>query len=350
MFVVVLVWFCCSSWLAFLILTYYSNLMHQFLLHWVICCGGYLIVHTEFFEKDLDFFGIRKKYFLGFSICLSFGRQLCQNCGWAGSEPYVPSHITERSCSNWHSLSIFRLYFISVWNNCPFSLLEHFHFPMKLWIDIYLPNSLTKLIWQPQFSSFSHESLKKCKLMKSWWITDHWYLLAQFESVGITLATFFEVSLKLFLPFLHPNYSRHWFTTQTMTSKKSEIPTHWVKYRKLTIIDCPRSLADIFFNKTCINTKNKKKQLATKNWISVGYSLGMWWNEDQLRQVRRWRHIFFRRWWLIIGSRARVQPYGWPDYPICRGHASWLILPTPGCVFQSGKGDSISLFGYPDPL
>ena len=51
-----------------------------------------------FEEKDLDFFGIRKKYFLGFSICSSFGRQLCQNCGWAGSEPYVPSHITEPPC------------------------------------------------------------------------------------------------------------------------------------------------------------------------------------------------------------------------------------------------------------
>ena len=98
MFVVVVVWFCCSSWLAFLILTYYSNLVHQFLLHWVICFGGYLIVHTEFFEKDLDFFGIRKKYFLGFSICSSFGRQLCQNGGWAGSEPYLPSHITEPPC------------------------------------------------------------------------------------------------------------------------------------------------------------------------------------------------------------------------------------------------------------
>ena len=59
--VVVVVWFCCSSWLAFLTLTYYSNLMHQSLLHWVICFGGYLIVHTEFFEKDLGFFGIRKK-------------------------------------------------------------------------------------------------------------------------------------------------------------------------------------------------------------------------------------------------------------------------------------------------
>ena len=112
MFVVVVVWFCCSSWLAFLILTYYCNLMHQFLLHWVICFGGYLIVHTEFFEKDLDFFGIRKKYFLGFSICSSFGRQLCQNCGWAGSEPYSPSHITEPPCSLKGQLFELLLYFL----------------------------------------------------------------------------------------------------------------------------------------------------------------------------------------------------------------------------------------------
>ena len=63
MFVVVVVWFCCSSWLALLILTYYSNLMHQFSLHWGICFGGYLIVHTEFFEKDLDFLGFAKNIF-----------------------------------------------------------------------------------------------------------------------------------------------------------------------------------------------------------------------------------------------------------------------------------------------
>ena len=35
---------------------------------------------------------------MGFSICSSFARQLCQNCGWAGSELYVPSHITEPPC------------------------------------------------------------------------------------------------------------------------------------------------------------------------------------------------------------------------------------------------------------
>ena len=30
MFVVVVVWFCCSTWLAFLILAYHSNQLHQF--------------------------------------------------------------------------------------------------------------------------------------------------------------------------------------------------------------------------------------------------------------------------------------------------------------------------------
>ena len=67
------------------------NLMHHFLIHWVICFGGYLFVYTPvFFEKKLNF--------CFFSICSSFGRHLCQNCGWAGSEPYVRSHITEPPC------------------------------------------------------------------------------------------------------------------------------------------------------------------------------------------------------------------------------------------------------------
>ena len=39
-----------------------------------------------------------QKIIFGFSICSSFGRQLCQNCGWAGSELYVRSHITEPPC------------------------------------------------------------------------------------------------------------------------------------------------------------------------------------------------------------------------------------------------------------
>ena len=91
MFVVVVVWFCRSSSLDFLISAYLINLMHHFLLHWVTCFRGYLFVHTPvFFEKYLNF--------LCFSICSSFGRQLCQKCGWSGSEPYVQSHITEPLC------------------------------------------------------------------------------------------------------------------------------------------------------------------------------------------------------------------------------------------------------------
>ena len=49
MFVVVVVWFCRSSSLAFLISAYLINLMHHFLLHWVIC---YLFVHTPNFLKN----------------------------------------------------------------------------------------------------------------------------------------------------------------------------------------------------------------------------------------------------------------------------------------------------------
>ena len=55
MFVVV-VWFYCSSWLAFLFLAYLINKKHSFLLHWIFCFGGYLFVHTPiFFEKYLIF-------------------------------------------------------------------------------------------------------------------------------------------------------------------------------------------------------------------------------------------------------------------------------------------------------
>ena len=92
--VVVVVWFCCSFWFAFLISAYHRNLMHQSSLHWVICFGGYLIVHTHlFFWKILGIF----LFFYLFGYLL--GRQLCRNCGWAGSEPHVPWHITESPCS-----------------------------------------------------------------------------------------------------------------------------------------------------------------------------------------------------------------------------------------------------------
>ena len=61
--------------------------MHHFLIHWVICFGGWLSFRSYtifFFEKYLNFWC--------FSICSSFGRQLCQNCGWAGSEHYAIAH------------------------------------------------------------------------------------------------------------------------------------------------------------------------------------------------------------------------------------------------------------------
>ena len=91
MFVVVVVRFCRSSLLAFLILAYLNNLMHHFLLHWVICFGDFLFVHTPFFFlKYLNFWVF---------LCSSFGIQSSQNCGWAGSEPYVRSHITKSPCS-----------------------------------------------------------------------------------------------------------------------------------------------------------------------------------------------------------------------------------------------------------
>ena len=51
----VAVWFCCLSWLAFLILAHIINLMHIIFLHWVICFGGYLFVHTLFFKKYSNF-------------------------------------------------------------------------------------------------------------------------------------------------------------------------------------------------------------------------------------------------------------------------------------------------------
>ena len=75
----VVVWFFWLSWLTCLIIAYLINLRHHFLLHWVICFGGYLFANTFFWKKNQFFF-----IFLGFSICSSFGRQLSQNCGWAG--------------------------------------------------------------------------------------------------------------------------------------------------------------------------------------------------------------------------------------------------------------------------
>ena len=49
MFVDIVVWFCCSSWLAFPIMAELIKLMRLFLFHWVICFGGALFVHKHFF-------------------------------------------------------------------------------------------------------------------------------------------------------------------------------------------------------------------------------------------------------------------------------------------------------------
>ena len=89
--VVVVVWFCPSSSLAFLISALLVKFNASFLTPLSFYFGGYLFVHTPvFFEKYLTF--------LCSSIYSSFGRQLCQNCGWAVSEPYVQSHITGPPC------------------------------------------------------------------------------------------------------------------------------------------------------------------------------------------------------------------------------------------------------------
>ena len=49
----------------------------------------FLFVH-QFFEKKTRFSGV--------AICFSFGRQLCQKFGGAGSEIYVRTHINESPC------------------------------------------------------------------------------------------------------------------------------------------------------------------------------------------------------------------------------------------------------------
>ena len=80
---------CCLILLFVLILAYLINLMHHFYSTELFALEA-IFSFIQFFWKIL--------YFLVFSICSSFGRQLCQNCGWAGLEPYVRSHITESTC------------------------------------------------------------------------------------------------------------------------------------------------------------------------------------------------------------------------------------------------------------
>ena len=71
LFVVVVVWFCCLSWLAFSILAYLMNLMHHF------------FYSTELFALEAMFSFIHQ-FFLNnwifgfFFICSSFGRQFAK--------------------------------------------------------------------------------------------------------------------------------------------------------------------------------------------------------------------------------------------------------------------------------
>ena len=65
---------------------------------------SYLLWRLSFLSYT-SFFSFLKNswFFCVFWICSSFGRQLCQNCGWAGSELYVRSHITEPPYSSIYS-------------------------------------------------------------------------------------------------------------------------------------------------------------------------------------------------------------------------------------------------------
>ena len=82
MFLVIVVWFCCSSWMVFLMM-------------------NDPISKTAFFTP-LSYFSCRRSFcsytFLFEKYCCSFGRHLCQKWGWAWSELYVRTHITEPPC------------------------------------------------------------------------------------------------------------------------------------------------------------------------------------------------------------------------------------------------------------
>ena len=76
MSVVIVVWLCSSSWLAFLTMANLINLMQNLFLSPL----SYLRWRQSF--SSCTFF-FKKMNFCGFSICTSFGRHLCQKCGWA---------------------------------------------------------------------------------------------------------------------------------------------------------------------------------------------------------------------------------------------------------------------------
>ena len=72
----VIVWFCISSSLAFLLMAVRINLMRRFLLCQIICVAGDPLVRKPFFWKIFQF--------LSCFICSAFDRQLCQKCDERG--------------------------------------------------------------------------------------------------------------------------------------------------------------------------------------------------------------------------------------------------------------------------
>ena len=94
-------WFCCSFCLVFLIMSDLIHLMwHFFLLHWTICVGGNIFVHSRVFRKTPH---VLEVFYLS-----SFSRPLCEECGRAVSKLYVLTRITELPCLSLHLESLFR--------------------------------------------------------------------------------------------------------------------------------------------------------------------------------------------------------------------------------------------------
>ena len=101
------VWFCCLSFLVFLIMAnLHGALTRRFSkFHWSPLIGIEFFIPTPvIFEKILEHSKILK--IVKFSIPSSSVRQLRQKCGWAGSDHYMRTGITEPPCFKWCHFSI----------------------------------------------------------------------------------------------------------------------------------------------------------------------------------------------------------------------------------------------------
>ena len=81
---------CCCCLILLFVLTPFRNIGRSHQSNASFCFPlSYLlwISFCSFFLKNTWILG-------GFLLVPSFGRQLCQSCEWAGSEPHVRSHIT----------------------------------------------------------------------------------------------------------------------------------------------------------------------------------------------------------------------------------------------------------------